>query len=227
MNKIYWAVILVSTYGFFSLSVANAEPANDSASAITKLPELTPDNVSAPTPKLMDIVDFTQLRNEFGKRSDFQMRCELSRPTKEWAEAMQAKKFRESSEILDKWFDKCPVDARAHLWAIASLKELGELEKIEQHKRWWFGLTDSILQTGDGKSPQTAFVTISISEEYAMLVRLNLQRVKQQLINGPPLVDLIVAEQVGGGEDKHSVYFNPQWHFIRLMHMEAELKKSK
>ena len=183
---------------------------------------LTSDDVAAPNPKLSDTVDFTELRNTFGRRSDFQLRCELSRPTKDWTDAMQAQNFNGAYDVITKWFNKCPVDARAHLWAIATLKQLGEMDKAEAHKRWFIGLTDSIIKSGDGKTPQTAFVTISVSEEYALLTRFQLQRVQQSVVNGPPLVDLLIVEPVGGGSEKQSIYFNPYWHFVRLSHMLDE-----
>ena len=186
--------------------------------------KLTSDDVAAPNPKLTDAVDFTQLRSAYGRRSDFQMRCDSSRPTKDWVDAMQASNFNGAYEVITKWFNKCPVDMRAHLWAIDTLRKLGDMEKADAHKRWLFGLTDSIIKSGDGRTPRTAFVTISVSEEYALLTMFRLQRVKQSLVNGPPLVDQMVVEPVGGGSKQQVIYFNPYLHFVRLSHMLDQSK---
>jgi hypothetical protein len=208
-----------------SLTLNNAYGV-DAFKDASNLPELTPDDVVAPNPKLTDTVNFTDLRNTYAKRSDFELRCEFTRPTKEWADAMQSGKYKEAYDVVTKWFDKCPVDERAHLWGIITLQKLGETAKIEDHKRWWIGLTDSSFKTGDGKTPQTAFVTISVSEEYALLTRMQLKPVKQELVTGPPTVDRIDAVPVAGGEQQ-SIYFNPEWHFIRLMHMTQDVKTGK
>ncbi|AXF86099.1 hypothetical protein DTO96_101840 [Ephemeroptericola cinctiostellae] len=186
--------------------------------------KLIPDDVAAPNPKLTDTVDFTQLRNAYGRRSDFQMRCESSRPTKDWVDAMQAQNFNGAYEVITKWFNKCPVDMKVHFWAIDTLKKLGNQGKADAHKRWIFGLTDSIIKSGDGRTPRTAFVTISVSEEYALLTMFRQQRVKQSLVQGPPMVDQMLIEPVGGGGEQQVIYFNPYLHFVRLSHM---LDKSK
>lgn len=184
-----------------------------------KLPPLTPANIPAPKPKITDKVGFTELRNTFAKRADFEMRCVTSNPKSEIGKAMEAGQFRKAYEITSNWLNQCPVDARAHMWAYGALKQLGEIEKADEHKRWYWGIIDSILKTGDGKSPQTAYVTISIAEEYSVIQYLGLKRVKQSVVNGPPTVDKIIAQPLNGNSDETTIYFNPYWHFVRLANM--------
>jgi hypothetical protein len=179
---------------------------------------LTPESVPAPTPKLTDIVDFTELRETFAKRADYETLCEAVGPANEWKKAMDARNYSGAYNIVTKLLSRCPVDARFHLRGIDSLKELGRTDKITEHKRWWIGLTDSVLKSGDGKTPQTALVTISIGEEYATLIRLGLKRGKQSLVNGPPLVDMHIVQPVNDSTKRVTIYFNPHWHFIRLTH---------
>jgi hypothetical protein len=44
-------------------------------------------------------------------------------------------------------------------------------------------LVKSVLGSGDGKSPETAFVVIAIEEEYSVLAAFSLTLVSQALVN--------------------------------------------
>ncbi len=77
--------------------------------------------------------------------------------------------------------------------------------------RWYRGLVESVLASGDGKSPQTAFTVISVGEEYAILRALNLRVESQALIEGH--IDALTVE---GEHGESTIYFNPAAHFRRL-----------
>ena len=181
--------------------------------------QLTPADVPAPNPQITDTVDFTELRNTFAKRADFEMRCVLNSPKVEWGKAMEAGQFQKAYELASAWLNQCPVDASAHMWAYGALKQLGDVAKADEHKRWYWGIIDSILKTGDGKSPRTAYVTISIAEEYKVLQYKGLKPVEQSVVNGPPTVDKLIAVPMNNNGDKTTIYFNPYWHFVRLSNM--------
>ena len=81
-------------------------------------------------------------------------------------------------------------------------------------------LTQSILDSGDGKTPETPYVTISVLEEDAALARLGLEKRSQALVSSPAMLDLVTAADQTGNIT--SIYFNPSWHFIRLVHRVSE-----
>jgi hypothetical protein len=58
--------------------------------------------------------------------------------------------------------------------------------------------------------------TISVNEEYSVVMSLQLKPGGQQLL-ASPMVDKIRARPVNGG-DPVELYFSPEWHFIRLQH---------
>lgn len=179
--------------------------------------ELIPHDVPPPIVELTEDVDFTSLRYTFGRRKDFNKRCELDRPLNKWADAEQAKNFLLAYDVILQFLMQCPVDGRAHLWAISSLNGLGDTQKAEQHKRWARGLFRSIINKGDGNTPQTAYETISIAEEYYALGLWRLKRVRQQTVQGPfGLLDLLVVEPITEPGPQSSIYFNPRLHFVRL-----------
>jgi len=100
------------------------------------------------------------------------------------------------------------------MWAAAAYHEAGDQPHADVHKRWFEGLTDSALRSGDGKSSKSPIVTISVKEEYAVLSRLGLEADGQALTAGPPMLDVLhVKDKLG---DKRALYFYPEWHFIRL-----------
>ena len=128
------------------------------------------------------IVDFTELRNSFGERDDFSEICEDNRPKAEAAGLLNNGEWQAVRNLLGPWLKDCPVDSRAHLYSGAAAIELGDLSAADHHKYWFRGLIDSILSSGDGKSPETAYITISVGEEYDLLSALGLMRKDQTLL---------------------------------------------
>jgi hypothetical protein len=75
------------------------------------------------------------------------------------------------------------VHVDAHLVAGLCHEKLGDDEAMRSERRIARGLIDSILQSGDGKSEQTAFVVIEVAEEYSLLRALGLRPSNQALIH--------------------------------------------
>lgn len=177
--------------------------------------ELTP--VGAPLLEftLAEPTNFDELRDAWGRRLDYRALCEASLPTQAWAEAEQAKNFAKAYDIAAKWLATCPVVERVHMWAYADAKQLGDTARMEIHKRWYQGLIQSVLKTGDGKTPETAWKTISVPEEYAVLQYFGLARGAQALVTNPVMIDKLTAKPLAGG-DAVDLYFNPELHFKRL-----------
>jgi hypothetical protein len=71
----------------------------------------------------------------------------------------------------------------AHLILAACSKKLGNDVRERQEHKIAIGLMKSILASGDGKSPETAFAVVSIAEEYNTLRILKLRELKQALVN--------------------------------------------
>ena len=62
-------------------------------------------------------------------------------------------------------------------------RELGDTGKADFHRAVLNGLIDSILKSGDGKSPKTAWVVISVHEEYVVLQVLGFKPSQQSLLH--------------------------------------------
>ena len=75
-----------------------------------------------------------------------------------------------------------------HMMATLSATGLNDAAKVDMHKRWYFGLLQSVFASPESQQ-----------------LRMN------------PMVDVIAARPVNGG-DPVDFFFNPEWHFVRLQH---------
>ncbi len=70
------------------------------------------------------------------------------------------------------------------------------------------GLIRSILQSGDGQSPETAFVVINVREEYILMELLGLTMQKQSVLeSGGHIYDRLEVVDSETGEERE-LYFN-------------------
>ena len=69
-----------------------------------------------------------------------------------------------------------------HFLAMVSLKRLGKQDEAAKEKLIVDKILQSILSSGDGKSPDTAWFTVSTSEEYFVIRLLGLKPQGQALI---------------------------------------------
>ncbi len=175
---------------------------------------LTPANVPPPKVGWEASVDFRELRETYGRRVDFASRCERHEERRRASAALVEERFEDTLSLTEAILEKCPVDPSVHLWRGAALFSLGRHAEGEVHKRWYLGLIQSILDSGDGRSAETAYVTISTTEEYAVLSHLRLEPQQQFLAHGPPLVDVMSVVDESGS--RSTVFFNPALHFLRL-----------
>ena len=219
MTAVHRSRVRVSA-GRRALAAALAAATFGAAHAANEAETLIPADVPPPAVDWNGAVDFDALRLAWGRRLDYRQHCEASLPTKAWTEATTAARHQQAYDIARQWLEQCPVAERVHLWAASSAEALGDAEKAKLHVRWFVGLVDSVLKTGDGKTAKTAWVTISVPEEYAVLTRLRLKATTQALVNAPEgMVDALTAVPADGSAgEPATVYFRPALHFARLMH---------
>jgi hypothetical protein len=190
----YWlACALVTVIGCSARPPTPAEPAK-----------------SAKPADVSTVEDFTRLRTEYGDRPDFAQICERDHPIRKLVELTNGKQYEEVLAVSQPWIEQCPVDIHGRLVTAIALTELGRKDAADEQIRWYRGLVESILASGDGRSPQTAFTVISIGEEYAVLRALKLQPQKQTVVDG---VDEITVQTEQGAA---TIYFNPAAHLRRL-----------
>jgi hypothetical protein len=75
------------------------------------------------------------------------------------------------------------VHMEAHKFTAFCLKKAGHDEEARREYAMFLGLFSSVVKSGKGMSPETAFVVIAVDEEYSVLETLALTPVKQELVN--------------------------------------------
>lgn len=157
-----------------------------------------------PEPSQPDIAFFTQLRMNYSQRKGFKPNWNMDDERKAVFDAYHAKDYKKAFELSERWLAKCPVDSTAHLLRSSAAREIGDLKSHIYHQYFAYALMQSILQSGDGLSPKTAFKVISISEEYAVLRAFGANVTRQALLAGA--VDELSCEFPGIG--KTTRYFD-------------------
>lgn len=166
--------------------------------------------------------DFSALRVQIGWSDDYRSLCENDRPLRRMVELMNKEKWTKAAELGLPWLQSCPVDIRVHFYTGISLSNAGKGTESEHHIDWMRGLMNSVVASGDGKTPETAYITISVSEEYDVLEIFGLKPVSQGLLQGPSLVDAFTVKDSQGKELE--IYFNPSAHFHRVEKMWGPVK---
>jgi hypothetical protein len=132
---------------------------------------------------------------------------------KAFAESDCESAIRQGEAILEKNY----VFIDAHVILDTCHRRLGQTVPSERHKAVARGLIRAILSSGDGKTPETAFAVISVSEEYTIIGVRGARRVQQALINKDGhAYDLMTVQNRSG--EKEQLYFN----IDRVMRWSAE-----
>lgn len=77
--------------------------------------------------------------------------------------------------------ERCYVRMKPHMYAATACEALGDSAGQRHHEQCVAGLLASIMDSGDGRSPETGLVVIGVWEEYDVLNILQLQTVRQAL----------------------------------------------
>ena len=83
--------------------------------------------------------------------------------------------FAEAIAVAEKVLAQNFTEPNAHMVAAIAYLQTGQREQADLHRFIASGLLQSIASKGDGKTPETAYEVVDISEEYAFVRSLNLQ----------------------------------------------------
>ena len=153
-------------------------------------------------------VDYGALRFAFFETPDYNPLTGMMVYRSLWGLVMQAN-WPEAARQAEAVLEKNYVDANAHMVAHIAYRQQGDAEKAQLHRRWADGLVESIKAGGDGKSPQTAWHVISISEEYAVIRSMNLRALGQSLVNDKGhAYDMLKTQDPRANNAEVTLFFN-------------------
>ena len=127
-------------------------------------------------------VDFRELRLAYTETPEYSPYGGDRDTRKKMFAALNAKEYGSAVAAAEKMLAQNFVEINAHFVAYVANRESGQAEKATFHKVMFDGLVKSITGSGDGRSPETAFVVISTDEEYTLFNVLGLRAGEQSLI---------------------------------------------
>jgi hypothetical protein len=124
------------------------------------------------------------------------------------AEQMLAKEYAKVIELAERGLRRNPYNIHLLKVQASAYRAVGDMAKADEARALWFGLMDSILDSGDGFSYGTAFRVIAIDEEDAVLQGLLLASdERRSVVRKGIQYDLLTARNIRTG-DSREVYFN-------------------
>jgi hypothetical protein len=128
-------------------------------------------------------VDFKELRLAYTETSAYSPYGGDAESRRIMFDALKSREFDKALQNAETVLAKNYLDIMGHFGCFVSHRELAHADKATYHKFVFDGLLNSIKNSGDGKSEETAFVVISVDEEYALLNWLGLRPTGQALIH--------------------------------------------
>ena len=127
--------------------------------------------------------DFFTLRMAYTKTKDYNpYNVELDELRKEIEFDIEERNFKRALDLANKILNERYIDIKTHFYCGNIYDKLNDKEKADYHYGIYNGLLSSIYFSGDGKSPETAFIVIEISEEYDLMKWLKSEPTKQYLM---------------------------------------------
>jgi hypothetical protein len=152
-------------------------------------------------------IDYGRLRLSYMDSPEYKQALDTTDAAKAMLEALNAKDYARALTQAETVLKSNYVNIEAHFVAFVANHESGATDKAEFHRAVFRGLIDSIRSSGDGKSPATAWVVISVDEEYSVLRVLGLKPSGQSLMNqNGHSYDVMKAKSDDGTEQ--TFYFN-------------------
>src|SRR5258707_3964926 len=114
-------------------------------------------------------VSFRDLRLAYMDSDDYEKAIDKREQKKAMSTALRDHNFKDAITNAEAVIASNFADIDAHFVEYVSHRELKETEIADLHRFIFQGLLKSITDSGDGKSPETAFQVIEVHEEYVVL----------------------------------------------------------
>jgi len=135
-------------------------------------------------------INYRDFRDSFLDSEQFKVAADkkpdLDSLRKTMHELMRQAKYADIVEVAKKMLSIDYTDMEAHKILQQTYKILGDAPNQKKYHDIEFGLLNSIVKNGDGKTCQTAWPVIQVAEEYFILDMLGAKLLKQSIdSNGP------------------------------------------
>jgi hypothetical protein len=154
-------------------------------------------------------VDFKEIRLAYSDFSEMHSVPDTAADKKAMNEALRAHQYEAALKHAEVVLDADYVDMDAHFGEYIADRELKRPEPAAFHKFVLEGLLKSITNSGDGKTPETAYEVIEVHEEYVLLrfMGVGLPESQSLLRKDQHSYDEIKFKDPRSGEET-TLYFN-------------------
>ena len=174
MNKILFLILVITSGYAIAQTEINVPDFNDQYCKTVKLLESGKEDI-----------DYKKFRESFLKSEQFKVALgktsELSELKKEMNKQKISRKYEDVLAITKQILSIDYTDLTAHKALRQTYSILRDLDKAKKYKTIQMGLLKSIINSGDGKSCETAWEVIQIKEEYFILKMLNAKLIHQKI----------------------------------------------
>ena len=171
--------------------------------------------------------DFKRLRIAYVGSPEYQKAKDTDDEKRAMLRALDSRNFRKALQNAEVVLDNNFTDMDAHFVEYIAYRELGEAAKSDFHHSVFRHLVKSILDSGDGKSTEGAYVVASVDEEYVVLRVLGLRLVRQSLDQDKGhSYDVLETKDPESGKSV-KLYFNVDVPMGRLMSILGDKKEKK
>ncbi|MCL5992341.1 MAG: DUF4919 domain-containing protein [Bacteroidetes bacterium] len=135
-------------------------------------------------------IDFFDLRMSYTQSKDFKFsNAGLDSIRNRMIKALNTKEYQKAIKSADSVLQKEYVDMYSHYVCYYAYSALGDSAKASYHEYLMDRLLNSVIESGDGKSKESAFLIISSNEEYFLIYIYNLQASEKSFTNfdGDPI----------------------------------------
>jgi hypothetical protein len=153
-------------------------------------------------------IDYTRLRLSYMDSPEYKAAKDVSKSEEAMSDALNKKDYPAALKDAEAVLESNYVNIDAHFVALVANQEMGAMDKAEFHRTVFRGLLNSIRNSGDGKSLETAWVVINVHEEYVLLRVLGFRPSQQSLVNqNGHSYDVMKVKNAEDGTEQ-TFYFN-------------------
>jgi len=153
-------------------------------------------------------IDYTRLRLSYMDSPEYKAAKDTSKSEDAMTEELNKKDYPSALKDAEAVLESNYVNIDAHYVALVANREMGAMDKAEFHRTVFRGLINSIRNSGDGKSLETAWVVINVHEEYVVLRVLGFKPSGQSLVNqNGHAYDVMKVKSIENGTEQ-TFYFN-------------------
>jgi Domain of unknown function (DUF4919) len=149
-------------------------------------------------------IDYKAFRENFLESEQFKIagkqQSDLGELRKNMRQLMKASNYSGIIDVANKMLSIDYTDMEAHKILRQTYKALGDTANERKHHDIEFGLLNSIVKKGDGKTCETAWPVIQITEEYFILAMIGAKVLKQSLDNTGGLCDKMEVQTRDGNK---------------------------